>query len=42
MCVIVELKTNVTMTVTIKANKAYKLVVHKKGFGGSGENILNT
>lgn len=38
-CVIVQLKT--TMTV-MKANKSYKLVVHKKGFGGSGENILNT
>lgn len=30
------------MIVTMKANKSYKLVVHKKGFGGSGENVLNT
>lgn len=39
-CVDVQLKT--TMTVTMKANKSYKLVVHKKGFGGSGENIVKT
>lgn len=30
------------MTVTMKANRSYKLVVHKKGFGGSGESLLNS
>lgn len=30
------------MTVTMKANRSYKLVVHKKGFGGSGEFVLKS
>ncbi|XP_016341009.1 DEP domain-containing protein 5-like isoform X4 [Sinocyclocheilus anshuiensis] len=28
------------MTVTMKANKSYKLVVHKKGFGGSDDELM--
>ncbi|XP_073685400.1 GATOR1 complex protein DEPDC5 [Garra rufa] len=28
------------MTVTMKANRSYKLVVHKKGFGGSDDELM--
>ncbi|KTF80557.1 hypothetical protein cypCar_00042237, partial [Cyprinus carpio] len=28
------------MIVTMKANKSYKLVVHKKGFGGSDDELM--
>lgn len=39
---VTDLYIKTTATVTMKANKSYKLVVHKRGFGGSGENVLNT